>query len=432
MLPNCNRRYTEPGALLPQTTGHQHMQHAIVETPSHRMSKRDVRLDFFRGLAMFIIFIAHVPGNTWTLWIPARFGFSDATEIFVFCSGMASAIAFGGVYARQGWLIGTSRAVYRIWQVYWAHIALFLVIAAMLVAVDDAFGFDRLHIKQLNLVPFFDNPDINLVGLLTLTYVPNYFDILPMYIGILMLLPIVMAIAGYSKPAAGVFVIALWLIANFDMLNLPAEPWSDRSWFFNPFGWQLVFFTGFAFMSGWLRPPPIERRLIYIAIALLVISIPFAYFRIYSEFELLKQSRQVLRPFYEKSEFGIFRYIHFLALAYLAYAAVGPQGVRLQTGALWGKVVDIIRLVGQQSLPVFLASMVIAQAMGVALNLTGRNLLFIAAANFTGFALLIVTAKCAAFFKSQPWKQQGQKRMGASGAVSAASLGTSGQGVRNI
>jgi hypothetical protein len=54
-----------------------------------RATLRDPRLDFFRGLAMFIILIAHVPSNWWTLWIPARFGFSDATEIFVFCSGMA-------------------------------------------------------------------------------------------------------------------------------------------------------------------------------------------------------------------------------------------------------------------------------------------------------------------------------------------------------
>ena len=46
---------------------------------------RDPRLDFYRGIAMFIILLAHTPGNWWTLWIPARFGFSDATEIFVFC-----------------------------------------------------------------------------------------------------------------------------------------------------------------------------------------------------------------------------------------------------------------------------------------------------------------------------------------------------------
>ena len=59
---------------------------------------RDPRLDFFRGLGMFIIFIAHLPWNSWALYIPARFGFSDATEIFVFCSGMASAIAFGRIF----------------------------------------------------------------------------------------------------------------------------------------------------------------------------------------------------------------------------------------------------------------------------------------------------------------------------------------------
>ncbi|MDZ4093637.1 MAG: OpgC domain-containing protein, partial [Paracoccaceae bacterium] len=67
-------------------------------TPAHAhahshtgATARDRRLDVFRGLAMFIILIAHTPGNFLTLWIPARFGFSDATEIFVFCSGMASA-----------------------------------------------------------------------------------------------------------------------------------------------------------------------------------------------------------------------------------------------------------------------------------------------------------------------------------------------------
>ena len=83
-----------------------------------KASTRDPRLDFFRGIAMFIILIAHIPGNKWNSWIPARFGFSDATEIFVFCSGMASAIAFGACYARQGWLMGSARVIFRVWQDY--------------------------------------------------------------------------------------------------------------------------------------------------------------------------------------------------------------------------------------------------------------------------------------------------------------------------
>ena len=74
---------------------------------------RDPRLDFFRGIAMFIILIAHIPGNAWGRWIPARFGPSDATEMFVFCSGFAAAIAFGGTFARRGFWMGVGRVLFR-------------------------------------------------------------------------------------------------------------------------------------------------------------------------------------------------------------------------------------------------------------------------------------------------------------------------------
>lgn len=70
---------------------------------------------------MFSILIAHITANPWTLWIPARFGFSDAPEMFVFCSGMASAIAFGSVFRRSGWLMGALQIAHRIWQLYWVH-----------------------------------------------------------------------------------------------------------------------------------------------------------------------------------------------------------------------------------------------------------------------------------------------------------------------
>jgi len=82
---------------------------------------------------MFIIFMAHMPGNWFTLYIPARFGFSDATEIFVFCSGMASAIAFGKIFENTGWLMGLMRIAHRMWQVYWAHIGLFFVTLTLVI-----------------------------------------------------------------------------------------------------------------------------------------------------------------------------------------------------------------------------------------------------------------------------------------------------------
>ena len=92
---------------------------------------RDPRLDFFRGLGMFIILVAHIPWNPWTNWIPARFGFSDAADLFVFCSGMASALAFAAVFDRNGLLIGALRILHRVWQVYWAHIGGFFVVLGL-------------------------------------------------------------------------------------------------------------------------------------------------------------------------------------------------------------------------------------------------------------------------------------------------------------
>ncbi|MBL4785502.1 MAG: OpgC domain-containing protein [Cohaesibacteraceae bacterium] len=366
---------------------------------------RDPRLDLFRGLAMFIIFIAHMPGNSWTNWIPARFGFSDATETFVFCSGMASSFAFAAVFHSHGWFMGTARIAHRIWQVYWAQIGVFFIIAVGLAFLDNVLDDGGTRFTgQLNLVPFFKHPMDQLVGLMTLTYVPNFFDILPMYLVILALVPIVMALYRVSLWAVFGFVVATWLAAGFGYLDLPAEPWSNRTWFFNPFGWQLVFFTGFAFGRGWIKAPPVTKPLIWLAITIVVITIPLAYFRILREVEEFRIISGVLRPFTGKTDFGILRYVHFLATAYLAWVAFGIYQHKLMQGRA-GKIVAIIRKVGQQSLAVFLTSLVLAWFFGVAVKLIGRSELTIALANILGFAILIGTAYGVAWFKSQPWRK---------------------------
>ena len=89
---------------------------------------RDVRGEFFRGAALLIIFVAHVPGNFLGDWIPARFGLSDAAHMFVFISGYAAAIAFGGTFLRFGFLAGTGRIAIRCAQLYGAHIGLFVAV----------------------------------------------------------------------------------------------------------------------------------------------------------------------------------------------------------------------------------------------------------------------------------------------------------------
>ncbi len=384
----------------------------IGQSARTRTSLRDPRLDFFRGLAMFIILIAHVPGNWATLYIPARFGFSDATEIFVFCSGMASALAFGKVFRDYGLGMGTARTLFRVWQVYWAHVGLFLAVAAAMALVNATPWASFDYVGDLNLYPFFDDTQANLIGLLTLTYVPNYFDVLPMYIVILLLMPVIVGLAGLRHGLAFAAVLVIWAATQAGLLKLPAEPWSDRPWFFNPFGWQLAFFTGFAFMSGWLPAPPVNRLLIALALAFVVLTVPLAHVPTLYRYPLLADWNRAILWLIDKPDFGILRYIHFLALAYLAWVAVGPGGARLTPPAgdgiglkLWRGGLAVILKVGQQSLAVFIASMFLARLLGVILIEAGATHLTMTLVNLLGMALIIGVAYGVAWLKSPPWSK---------------------------
>ncbi|MCB1343437.1 MAG: OpgC domain-containing protein [Pseudooceanicola sp.] len=399
-----------------------------VAKPSAPVSARDPRLDVFRGIAMYIILIAHIPNDPWALWIPARFGFSDATEIFVFCSGMASAIAFGGAFNQRGWLMGTARVAYRCWQVYWAHIALFFFTAMAMAAIDAWWPGETSYVGQLNLQPFFDRTAQQLLGLFTLTYVPNYFDVLPMYLVVLAMMPLVMALQRMHLAAAVLFSVSLWLAANVGTLHLPAEPWSTREWFFNPFGWQLLFFTGFALMRGWIPAPPVSKALLWTAAAFLILSAPFGSWKVLNWVEALSPAlgdwikdiwgwmdhQDIPANFSprDKTDFAILRYLHFLSLAYLAWAAAGPGGSQLRAltdGAAGNGVrllIAVITKVGQQSLAVFVASMALAQVLGFLADQMGRNAANHLVVNLLGFAMITAVAYIAGWFKSQPWRSK--------------------------
>ena len=332
---------------------------------------RDPRLDFFRGLAMFIILLAHTPGNTWTLWIPARFGFSDGADLFVFCSGMASALAFGGIFTKAGWFLGAARIAHRIWQVYWAHIGIFLVTALLLFSIDH-FGvgnWDRPYIHRPYVVPLFTQTGEALLGLFTLTYVPGLFDILPMYLVILAMIPVVMLVHRALGTGAVLAALGLlWLAANISgwaleiddpatlsafgqslhalgdslsFLALPSNPWGDGRWFFNPFAWQIVFFSGFVLGMRWVPAPPRSRKLFWLAVAFIVVVIPFAWFKIHRGLYMpddwalqnwIADTREAIRPLWWKPEQGALRYLHFLATAYVAWMLVGVGGARLSEG----------------------------------------------------------------------------------------------------
>jgi hypothetical protein len=367
---------------------------------------RDLRLDFFRGLAMLVIFIAHVPGNSWNGFIPARFGFSNATEMFVFGSGFASALAFGSVFVRRGWWLGLARILHRCWQVYWAHIGLFLIITALYVQADGLWP-DVGYLRNQGLKPLVEDPARALVSMLTLRWQADYLDILPMYLVILLLIPLMMLARRVHALAPFGLSAALYGAAWFAELTFVANPWTGRTWYFDPFAWQLIFFTGFAFGAKWLAPVRLRQPMllwvagVYLAVAMIISFWGFQ--RLVPELEVLQM--WLLPPGTQQTNLHPLRIIHFLALAYAVLSLIEPFKARI--GAGFSKP---IVTVGQQSLATFLASLFLARLAGLALDHAGRGEGVVAIVNSTGLLAVVIVAYIVAWFKSAPWSGPGAPR----------------------
>src|SRR5437588_8027720 len=99
--------------------------------------RRDLRLDACRGLALWFIFIDHIPDNILAWFTLRNYGFSDTTEVFVFVSGYTCMIAYGGALREQGWLTTVTRALRRGWEIYVAFLLLLIAYLALIWAVAD-------------------------------------------------------------------------------------------------------------------------------------------------------------------------------------------------------------------------------------------------------------------------------------------------------
>ena len=360
---------------------------------------RNLLLDFFRGWALLVIFVNHIPLNGLSLFTPSRFGLSDASEIFVFLSGFAAALAYGRSFRSAGLVVGSAPVVLRGGQIYAAHLGLFFALAAICV-IGNAWWAEPDYISRLNLAYFFDHTAAALLGLVTLTYVPNYFDILPMYLVVLLWLPLFWALSRIHVGAALGASLGVYLAMWWWSIELPADPLGDRPWFFNPFAWQLLFFLGFAFGSGWLKAPRARGWLIALALGGVVIAIPIGYPPIYQADAFWGDLRATLEPWFDKTRLGPVRVLHFLCLAYLAVCLL-----RTREHWLSRPLPSLIATAGQQSLSIFLFGMALSFIAGMALDQAGRTLITTALVNLGGIALLLLTAQALAWLGRKPWKQ---------------------------
>src|SRR5262245_11689093 len=202
-------------------------------------AKRIDGIDFWRGLALLMIFIDHLPENVFQHVTQRNFGFSDAAELFVFLSGVSVALAYGSRFL-EGKTVAAVRAVLRrSFTLYWvqilislATIAIFVVAAAVWDDDDLIEGEDRDEVVS--------SPLRGIPAILALTHQFQNVDILPLYIALLLITPALLWLARRDDRLMLVASATLYMAARFFSLNLPTWP-MEGTWYFNPLAWQLLF-----------------------------------------------------------------------------------------------------------------------------------------------------------------------------------------------
>lgn len=346
-------------------------------------------IDFWRGLVLVVIFINHIPGNIFDRFTPRNFGFSDSTEAFVFIAGLSVALAWGRVLARSGVRGVVERAWRRTFLLYTVHLlltftAITLYANAFLLSGKEAFLLD--HGRDV----IFEEPGAALLGIVFLGHQMGYYNILPLYILLVFLAPFLLLAVWRSPLLSLALSLAIYVVAQSPQVNLPSWPLPGL-WSFNPFAWQFAFMAGMvvgvlARRDGITIPasrPLTMLSAVFVALGAIVATDGFSlqpglFAAIYG-----------LGGF-DKTDMGVMRVAHFLALAYLVtQLRIGERLVRFD----WGRATA---LMGRHGLAVFALGSMLSSAGQIYTTLAEETLL--ASGALTGLVVVPAGVMCLYWF----------------------------------
>ncbi len=331
---------------------------------------RDLRLDLFRGLANWAIFLDHIPHQVLS-WVTTRhYGFSDAADLFVFISGYTAAFVFGSIMIERGYLAAALGLIRRTSKIYAAHILVVVVYIAVIAGVSRGMH-DPDDLNQFNVAAFISKPLWEFFQALALRYRPVNLDVLPLYILLL-----------------GTFAPALWLMVRKPTLVLAGSMvvyfaarhfgWNLAAsrvavWYFNPFAWQLLFFLGAWIALGGAQTVQSivrTRTVFWLAIAYLVVALVVTTAIQSPDLGNLVPP-WMLAPFdpNDKTNLAPYRIVHLIALAVVVTRFLPADSPILR----WRSLMPLIKC-GQNSLQVFCIGIVLSFCAHAAIELSLNSL----------------------------------------------------------
>jgi hypothetical protein len=319
-------------------------------------TEREWRIDLFRGLALWLIFIDHMSPDILTWFTIRSYGFSDATEIFIFISGYTGAFVYGRVMLESGFVVATARILRRVWQIYVAHV---FIVTVFLAEIAYASFENPFYSEEMRVVDFLTQPGVVLLQTLLLRFHPLNIDVLPLYVLLFVFLPVILWLMKWKADVALALSVALYAATwKFD-LYLTAYP--NGFWAFNPFAWQLLFvFGAWCALGGARRMSRILSSPItlWISIAYLVAAfcVTMTWYFPQLNFLMPRRLEQWMYPI-SKTDLDVLRFAHFLALAAITVRFLPGDWPGLRSRWLLPMI-----LCGQHSLEIFCLGVFLAFA----------------------------------------------------------------------
>ncbi|MDE2602596.1 MAG: OpgC domain-containing protein [Bradyrhizobium sp.] len=360
---------------------------------------RDLRLDLFRGVANWAIFLDHIPDNI-VNWITTRnYGFSDAADLFVFISGYTASFVYARMMIERGFIVGATRLTKRVWQLYVAHIILFVIYIAAISYLALRFG-DSEIINEFNVAGLVDNATETLRQGLLLKFKPVNLDVLPLYIVLMGVFPPVLWMMLRRPNTTMLASIVLWLTARHFGWNFRAYP--AGVWYFNPYCWQVLFLFGSWCALGGTRTSLSVRVImapitLYLSIAYLILALIMTMAGKFPDFGALFPHwlYDAFNP-NDKTNLAPYRFLHFAVIVFLVIRFVPKDWSGLQ----W-KMFDPVIVCGQQSLAVFCVGVFLSFVGHFALMLSSGSLFAQILVSIAGIAMMTVVAYYISWSKRQ-------------------------------
>jgi hypothetical protein len=361
----------------------------------------DLRLCLLLGIAAWFLFLDHVPHNAVSLLTMRNFGFSGATDLFVFVGGYTAAILYGRMMLERGFVVTATRIFKRLWQLYAAYIVLFVIYINLIGYVARQSAAPAL-IGEFNVTGIVDHTVRTLIHGLLLRAKPLNLDALQLFIVLMAVFPFVLFGMVRRPNVTAAASIGLYLAARQFDWNLSAFP--DGRWYLNPFCWQLLFVLGawFALSPATqvravraLQELPAMRVVAWVYLLLaLAVTVAGKFPQAVIVPDLL---HGVFPP--DKENLAPHRVVHFLALAFL-FAYMVPRD---WSGFRWQLLQPVIKC-GQEWLPVFCAGVFLSFAGHLVLITGPDSLAMHVLVSFAGILIMTGVAYYVSWSKRQDHK----------------------------